>query len=115
MGGAGNVVCCVSINEVTIRMAWVAGLAILALLLAGWRKNARAQPKSRRDPIAPKRVPYEVAHVVAEPYRPSNPVRRLWSALASAGLAVVVGAVLATITAFALAVIVTTLTDLLKR
>lgn len=107
--------CCVSINEMTIRMAWVAGLAILALLLAGWRKNARAQPKPPRDPIAPKRVPYGVAHVVAEPYRPASAVRRLWSALASTGMAVVVGAVLATVTAYALAVIVTTLTDLLKR
>jgi ABC-type nitrate/sulfonate/bicarbonate transport system permease component len=106
----------VSINELTIRMAWVAGLALAALLLAGWRKTARAQPKFRRDPVeAPRRVPHEVVHVVTEPYHPAGALRRLFAAAASGGLALVIGAVLATVTAFALAVIVTTLTDLLKQ
>lgn len=96
-------------------MAWVAGLAMFALLLAGWRKNARAQPRPPRDPLDPERVPYEVAHVVTEPYRPAGPARRLWAGAATTGLAIVLGAVLATITAYALAIIVTTLTELLRR
>lgn len=96
-------------------MAWVVGLAILALLLAGWRKNARAQPKPPRDPMDPKRLPYEVSHVVTEPYRPANPLKRLWSGVAAGGLAIVIGGVVATIVAYALAVVVTTLTDLLRR
>ena len=96
-------------------MAWVAGLAMFALLLAGWRKNARAQPTPPRDPLEPKRVPFEVVHVVTEPYKPTGAVRRLWAGASSAGLVVVLGAVLATVTAFALAIVVTTLTELLRR
>lgn len=96
-------------------MAWVVGLAVLALLLAGWRKNARARPNAPRDPLNPARVPYEVVHTVTEPYRPANPVKRLWSGLATGGLVLVIGGVVATIVAYALAVVVTTLTDLLRR
>ena len=97
-------------------MAWIAGLAIAALVLAGWRKTARAQPKSPRDPLRPpKRVPHEVVHVIAQPYRRAGVLRRIWAAVAGTGLTLVAGAVLATVTAFALAVIVTTLTNLLKQ
>ena len=96
-------------------MAWLAGLAVLALLFAGWRKTARAQPKRPRAPDRPpRRVPYEIVESVATPYHPAGPLRRLWSVVASSGLALVIGAIIATLTAFALAAIVTTLTDLLK-
>jgi heme A synthase len=106
----------VSINEVTVRMAWLAGLAIVALVLAGWRKTARAQPKGPRSPAAtPRRVPFEVTHGVARPYQPAGVVRRVWAAIASSGLAIVIGVILATVTAFSLAWMVVTLTDLLKR
>ncbi|MET0145804.1 MAG: hypothetical protein ABW328_13620 [Ilumatobacteraceae bacterium] len=104
-----------SINDLTVRMAWIAGLAVLALLFAGWRKTARAQSKRPRAPDAPpRRVPYEVVEAVANPYHPAGPLRRVWSVVAGTGLAIVIGAVIATVTAFALAAIVTTLTDLLK-
>ena len=97
-------------------MAWIAGLAVLALLFAGWRKTARAQPKGPRSPYeSPRRVPYELAEAVAPPYHPAGPLRRVWSAVASLALALVIGAVIATVTAFALAVIVTTLTNMLKQ
>lgn len=97
-------------------MAWIAGLAIVALVLAGWRKTARAQPKAPRTTLRPpRRTPYELVHATTEPYRAAGPVRRLWAAVASGGLVLVIGAVIATVTAFALAVIVTTLTDLLKQ
>jgi ABC-type nitrate/sulfonate/bicarbonate transport system permease component len=106
----------VSINDLTVRMAWIAGLAILGLLFAGWRKTARAQPKPLRKPLdPPKRIPYEVDQTVTQPYRPAGLLRRLWAAVASSGLTLVVGAVIATVTAFSLAWIVTTLTDLLKQ
>jgi len=95
-------------------MAWLAGLAVVALVLAGWRKTARAQPKGPRSP-APRRVPVEVTHVVARPYHPAGPLRRVWAAVASGGLAVVIGAALATVTGFGLAWMVVTLTDLLKK
>jgi hypothetical protein len=106
----------VSINDLTIRAAWIAGLAIVALLFAGWRKTARAQPRSPRSPLRPpRRVPFQVAEVVAPPYRAPGPLRRVWSIVASSGLALVIGAVLATVTAFAVAYMVTTMTDLLKK
>ena len=47
--------------------------------------------------------------------KPAGLVRRLWALVASSGLALVIGAVIATIAAFSLAWIVTTLTDLLKQ
>jgi hypothetical protein len=106
----------VSINDLTVRMAWIAGLAVAALLFAGWRKTARAQPKRPRSPLeTPRRVPYELAEAVAPPYHPAGPLRRVWSIVASLGLALVIGAVIATVAAFGLAYAVTTLTDLLKQ
>jgi hypothetical protein len=106
----------VSINDLTVRMAWIAGLAVAGLLLAGWRKTARAQPKRPRDLMeTPRRVPYQVREVVAPPYQAAGALRRVWAVVASSGLAIVIGAVLATVTAFSLAWIVTTLTDLLKQ
>ena len=97
-------------------MAWLAGLAVVALVLAGWRKTARAQPKGPRSPVAsPRRVPVELTHSVARPYHAAGPLRRVWAVVASGGLAVVIGAVLATVTGFGLAWMVVTLTDLLKK
>ena len=97
-------------------MAWIAGLAVAALAFAGWRKTARAQPKSPRTPFeTPRRVPYQVRTVPAPPYRPAGLVRRAWAVVASAGLTLVIGAIIATITAFSIAVVVTTMTNLLKK
>jgi ABC-type nitrate/sulfonate/bicarbonate transport system permease component len=97
-------------------MAWIAGLALAALALAGWRKTARAQPKSPRSTLsAPRRVPYQVRTVPAPPYRRAGPGRRLWAVVASTGLTLVIGAIIATLTAFSVAFVVTTMTDLLKK
>ncbi len=94
----------------------MAGLALAALLLAGWRKTARAQPRAARSPAAPpRRVPHAIAEGVAPPYHAAGPLRRIWAIVASGGLAVVIGAVLATAIAFSLAWIVTTLSDLLRQ
>lgn len=63
----------------------------------------------------PTRVPYEVTHVVTEPYRPAGVARRVMAGVSSTALVIVLGAVLATITAYAIAIVVTTLTELLRR
>ncbi len=47
-------------------------------------------------------------------YKRPNPLRRLWAAVASAGLGIVIGVVTAIVIAFASAYAVVTLTDLLK-
>lgn len=56
-----------------------------------------------------------IAETTASLYRRPGPLRRLWAVVAGSGLAVVIGAVLAIVTAFASAWIVITLTDLLKQ
>lgn len=95
----------------------MAGLAIAALVLAGWRKNARAVPPTpRRAPIIRRPwVPVGIAETTVPLYKRPGILRRLWAIVASSGIALVLGAVLATIVAFGLAYIVVTLTDLLKQ
>ncbi len=95
----------------------MAGLAIAALALAGWRKNARAAPRmARREPrIGRPRVPIGIAETVVPLYRRPNPLRRVWAGVASAGIAVVIGAVAAIVIAYGAAWLVITLTDLLRQ
>ena len=104
-----------SVNDLTIRAALVVGLALFALLLTGWRKTARATPKTSRGESGPRQVPFSVARESTPAYTPPNPLKRLWSLLASGGLAVVVGAVIATSLAFAVSLVVIRMTDLLKQ
>jgi hypothetical protein len=56
-----------------------------------------------------------VEHRPAELYRAPGPLRRLWAALASGGLALITGAVIAVVLSFAAAFAVITLTGLLGR
>lgn len=94
----------------------MAGLAIVALVLAGWRKNARASAKAPRAPAVRRRwEPIGVGETTVPLYKRPGLLRRLWALVAGSGLAIVMGAVLATIVAFGLAYVVTTLTDLLKQ
>ncbi|MEL6890401.1 MAG: hypothetical protein AAFP84_02290 [Actinomycetota bacterium] len=106
-----------SVTDLTTQAAWMAGLAIAALVFAGWRKTARAAPRiPRREPrIARPRVPIGIAETVVPLYRQPNPLRRVFAAAASAGIGVVIGAVAAIIIAFGSAWLVITLTDLLKQ
>jgi len=97
-------------------MAWIAGLAVAALALAGWRKTARAQPKTPRSQMRPpRRVPFEVQAAAAPLYRPAGILRRTWAVVASAGLTLIIGAIIATVAAFSIAFVVTTMTNLLKQ
>jgi len=94
----------------------MAGLAIAALVLAGWRQTARAVPRSPR--AAPKvgrpRVPIGIAETTVPLYKAPNPIRRVFAAVASAGIGVLIGVISAIVIAFGAAYIVVTLTDLLK-
>lgn len=94
----------------------MAALAIAALVFAGWRKNARAIPRTpRTEPkVRRPRVPIGIAEATVPLYKRPNVVRRVWAGAASAGIAVVIGAVFAIIIAFSAAFVVITLTDLLK-
>jgi len=114
--GSGTISSCVNITEVTTAAGWIAGLAIVALIAAGWRKPARAtaDPARARRPLsAPAGV--EVSEIKAPMARRSPWWRRLWSVVAGTVLAVWVGAVLATIIGIGTAALVITLTNMLKR
>ncbi len=95
----------------------MAGLALLALVLAGWRKTARATARTPRgEPILRRQwEPVPIAETTTSLYKRPGPLRRLWAAVASSGLAIVIGAVLAVVIAFGSAFLVITLTDLLKQ
>lgn len=60
-------------------------------------------------------MPILVERHPTPPYRGPNPARRLIALIASGGISLLVGAVIATIAAFSIAVIVTTMTNLLKQ
>jgi ABC-type nitrate/sulfonate/bicarbonate transport system permease component len=107
----------VSVTELTTQAAWMAGLAIVALALAGWRKTARATPpEPRGEPILRRpRQPIQVAEITTPLYKRPSVLRRIWAAFASSALAIVMGAVLAVVLAFGLGLLVITLTDLLKQ
>jgi hypothetical protein len=107
----------VSVTDLTTQAGWMIGLAIVALLAAGWRKTARATARTPRKPPVVRRnwVPIGIAETTVPLYRRPFVIRRVWAVVASAGIAIVIGAILAIITAFALAFAVITLTDLLKQ
>lgn len=105
-----------SVNDLTIRAGLVLGMAIVALLLVGWRKPARAIPRTvRGDGGRPRVLAVPVERLATAEYHPPSPLRRLGAGLASIVLALVIGAAIATVVAFAASVIVTTMTDMLRR
>jgi ABC-type nitrate/sulfonate/bicarbonate transport system permease component len=107
----------VSVTDLTTQAAWMVGLAIVALVLAGWRKPARPAPPTPRGPSSLRRSwePVPVAETTTPLYRRPHVLRRVWAAVAGSALAVVIGATLAVVVAFGTAFLVITLTDLLKQ
>ncbi len=95
----------------------MAGLAIVALALAGWRKTARATQRSPRGESIPRRSwePVPIAETTTTLYKRPGPLHRFLAALAGSGIAIVIGAVLAIVIAFGTGYLVITLTDLLKQ
>jgi ABC-type nitrate/sulfonate/bicarbonate transport system permease component len=106
----------VSLTDLTTQAAWMAGLAIAALVLAGWRKNARATARTPRGEPMLRRSwePVPIAETTTSLYKRPSLLRRVWAAVASTGIAIVIGAVSAIVIAFATGWLVITLTDLLK-
>lgn len=95
----------------------MAGLAITGLILAGWRKNARTTVRSpRAEPTIRRQwVPIDVAETTTSLDKRASILRRIWAVVASSGLAIVIGAVIAVVVAFGTGYLVITLTDLLKQ
>lgn len=124
--GPGKVVAAVSVTlalsvtGLTIRAGIVAGLAIVALLLTGWRKPARAEPRSPRGDSTSggrstsARAVIPVDHYDTPEYRRPGPVRRLLALAASSALAVLIGVITAIVVAFGIALAIVRLTNLLQ-
>jgi hypothetical protein len=116
-----SVTLALSVAGITVRAGLIVGLAIVALLLTGWRKPARAEPRSPRGVVERGLVyktgpaPGVVVDQLDTPeYRRPGLVRRVLAAVASGGIAILFGAVAAIVVAFGVAMAVTWLTDLLK-
>lgn len=102
----------ISVSALTFRAALIGGLAIVALLIVGWRKPARAEPRSPR--WRQKTVPgIVVDHRPTHLHRRPGLAHRLASLATSGALAVLTGVLIGIIVSFAIAAAVTYLTDLL--
>ena len=110
-----SVTLALSVDGLTVRAAFIAGLAIAALLLTGWRKPARAEPRSPRAGRAGTRAGYVVDHLDAPTYRRPGIVRRVFAAAASGGIGILIGVLSAIVIAFAAAFAVIWLTNLLQQ
>ena len=110
-----SVTLALSVDGLTAQAAWIAGLAVGALVLTGWRKPARAKSRRLRGSRARERRPIPVDHEPAPLYRRTGPLRWVMAAATSGGLAIVTGAIAATVVSFGVAWTVLQLTSLLKR
>ncbi len=104
-----------SVDGLTIRAALIVGLAIAALLLTGWRKPARAEPRSPRAVRTRSTSGVVVDHVDTPLYHRPGIVRRLLAAAASGGIGVLIGVLTAIVAAFTVAFAVIWMTNLLQQ
>jgi hypothetical protein len=106
----------VSTRELTIATAWIAVLAIVALVAAGWRKPARATANPARA-LRPRRarVGLPVAEVEVPLHRRIEWWRKIWALAAGSTMAVITGIIAATLVGFGASWIVITLSHMLKK
>ncbi|MEP7203881.1 MAG: hypothetical protein ABI894_14825 [Ilumatobacteraceae bacterium] len=105
-----------STRELTIATAWIAVLAIVALVAAGWRKPARATANPARA-LRPRRarIGLPVVAVEAPLHRRTLVLRKLWALVAGSTMAATMGAIAATLIGFGMSWIVITLSHMLKK
>jgi hypothetical protein len=106
----------VSTRELTIATAWIAVLAIVALIAAGWRKPARATANPARA-LLPKRarVGLPVMEEDVPLHRRVQWWKKVWALMAGSTMAVVTGMIAATMIGFGASWIVITLSHMLKK
>jgi hypothetical protein len=115
-----SVTLALSVDGLTIKAAIIAGLAIAAMLLTGWRKPARAESHSPRAESKSATLRHQrqgilVEHLDAPPYRRPGPVRRALAIVASGGIGLLTGVIVAIVLSFAVALAVIWMTNLLQR
>jgi len=122
---------CVNVTEVTTIAGCVAGLGVIALTASGWRQPARVEPSSPRglsgrlrqrlDALLRRPAASDDDGSTPTPTVDSTSVyptpwwRRARSVAGGTGLALWSGAVAATVVGFAAALVVISLTSMLKR
>lgn len=110
-----SVTLALSVDGLTVRAALIVGLAIVALLLTGWRKPARAEPRSPRGPLRRDAPAIAVDQTDVPDYRRPGPLRRLLALVASGGIGLLTGVLGAVVVAYAVALAVIWLTNLLQQ
>jgi hypothetical protein len=103
-----------STSDLTLRAAVVAGAAVFVLVLLGRGKPARRRwwiPRAWRPPAEV----LEVEQLAVPLYRRTPWYRRVWAAVTSSVLSLVLGCLLAIAVSLAAIYLVTSLTDLLKQ
>jgi hypothetical protein len=103
------------VEGLTVRAALIAVLAIVALLLTGWRKPARAESRSLRGSTRREAGGVVVEHYDTLPYRRPGPIHRVLALAASGGIGVLIGVLAAIILSFTIAYAVIWLTNLLQQ
>jgi hypothetical protein len=108
----------VSTRELTIATAWIAVLAIVALVAAGWRKPARATANPARA-LLPRRarvgLPVTETETESPLHRRTPLWRKVWALMAGSTMAVVTGMIAATLIGLGASWIVITLSHMLKK
>jgi hypothetical protein len=106
----------VSTRELTIATAWIAVLAIVGLVAAGWRKPARATANPARAMLPRRaRLGLPVEETQATLHRRPQWWRKIWALVAGSTMAVVTGMIVATVIAFGASWVVITLSHMLKK
>src|SRR6185295_1080939 len=86
--GAITIGSCVSTRELTIATAWIAVLAIVALVAAGWRKPARATANPARALVRRRaRIGLPVVEIQPPLHRRTPLWRRVWALVAGSTMA----------------------------
>ena len=105
-----------STRELTIATAWIAVLAIVALVAAGWRKPARATANPARALVRRRaRIGLPVMEVETPLHRRTPLWRKVWALVAGSTMAVVTGMIAATLIGLGASWIVITLSHMLKK
>lgn len=110
-----SVTLAISVDGLTVKAAFIAGLALVALLLTGWRKPARAEPRSLRALSRREVRGIPVEHHDTPLYRRPGVVRRVLAAVASGGIGILAGVIAAIVASFAIAAAVIWMTNLLEQ
>ena len=110
-----SVTVALSVSGLTVKATFIAVLAMVALLLTGWRKPTRARTRTVRHQIGRAPTVTAIVDVGSPTHQRSGLVRRVADLAATGIIAVLIGVVTAIVLSLGLAWFVIHLTDLLQK